>query len=170
MKSLILSTYLLLLFSVIGSSQTNIKTESIEEGWKAIKPLQTTRAQIESFLTNPTKNGSQISYETDDALVHITYSKAPCSDIGSGRYKVSQDTVVNYQVVLKKDIKISELKWKKNLYKRDDDPEILQFVDYRNAQDGIKVNAVKLDDGVEKVISISYYPDKKSEESVKCCK
>jgi len=90
-------------------------------------------------LKNPATNGSQITYETDDALVHITYSTAPCSDIGRGAYKVSENTIVNYQVVIKKNVKISELKWKKNSYKRIDDPEILLLVDYVNTQDGVTI-------------------------------
>jgi len=158
--------YYLLAFLVITLSSLNNCT--IETGWKGIKPLKTNRAQVEGFLKNPTKNGSQISYDTDDALVHVTYSTAPCSDIGSGAFKVEQDTVIDYQVVLTKDVKISELKWKKNLYKRLNDPEVRQFVDYINAQDGIIVNAVKLDDGSEKVRIIKYYPDQDSKSSLKC--
>src|SRR5258708_21936317 len=99
------ATLTLLLVFAIGC-------DSIEEGWKTIRPLSTTKDSVQKLLGNPEidENG-YYGYVTEDAYVQINYSSAPCKDnqYKRGIFNVPTDTVISYTVNIKKAIQLSEL-------------------------------------------------------------
>jgi hypothetical protein len=126
----------------------------IEKGWKEIKVFQTNQKQVEEILGKPIRNEGKVTYETDEALVHVTYSGAPCSD--KPKYDLPKETVLWYVVVLKKDKSIKNLRWQKDLYEIVEDTHELGYVYYTNKKDGVRVTTKIYTDKREEVVDIGY--------------
>ena len=135
--------------------------DCIEKGWKGISVLRTTRDEVEKILGQPiADDGVHVSYETEDALIHISYSKLPCSDTKTykGSFNVQQNTVLQYQAVMKKEIKLSKFEWQSDLYQRVEDEETRCCVNYFNAKNGVGLRMEKIQKGDELVSVISFTP------------
>ena len=143
---------------------------SIENGWKGISVLHTTRDEVEKILGKPTDEDGEVNYRTDDALIHITYSNLPCSNTKKyqGSYKVIQNTVLQYRVIVKKELKLSEFKWQKDLYDRYEEPHVLGYTTYGNFKDGIRIRTEKLKNEDEMVILIAFEPTKEQNAKFLC--
>lgn len=145
-----------------------IQTCPIENGWKGIRVFQTSRIEVEKILGKPVEKRVYERYETDDAFVDIAYSISPCSNDGDGRFNVPKDVIIEYSIVLKKGIELSNFKWKKDLYKRYEDPHLRNLTHYGNPKDGINFTT-NTNDGTEKV-SIIYFERTKETVSKYTCK
>ncbi len=159
-------TLSLLLVSIIF-----IFPDCIEKGWKGISVLRTTRDEVEKILGQPiADDGVHVSYRTDDSLIHITYSDLPCSNTKSfgGNFNVQQNTVLQYWVVVKKEIKLSEFEWQSDLYQRLEDSHVQNWVEYFNAKNGVGLRTAKLQNGDELVDIIRFSPTVEQNAQYRC--
>lgn len=158
---------LFIIFCLITS--VTAQTHAIEEGWKGIKLLQTSRAEVEHILgvTAEEINPVDVSYRTKEGLVHIAYSHNPCSNDGDGRFKVARDTVIGYRVSLKR-FNFADLEWSKELYDRHQDTHSLNLTHYYNSKDGIRITTNKT--GQKEMILTIYFEGTRELSSKFLCK
>lgn len=82
-----------------------VSCDTIEDGWKGIKPLKTDKISVNKLLGTPEIDDNEYHrYTSDEAFVRVNYSTAPCKDnqYKRGEYNIAQDTVLDYYVVIKK--------------------------------------------------------------------
>lgn len=133
-----------------------------ENGWRGIELFKTTRAEVERTL-KPAKievTAFEISYRTQEYVVHVKYAMDPCSNTGWGRFSVPKGTVIGYEVNFSEPIPSKDLIWDPTVYERTVDKEVLPFRYYENRPRGLSVTAIADRDGSEAVQSIKYYPSK----------
>jgi hypothetical protein len=159
-----------LLLGIILSSVCLGQSERIENGWKGIKVLQTTRAEVEKILGKPTIDEyNNIKYYIDEGLIRISYSQEPCSNDSQGRYDVPKDTVFDYEVIITREMDLTNLIWKKELYKKTKDSHVLYNSYYSNQNEGITISTKTKKDG-ENVWSIRFYVSPELYEKHRCKK
>jgi hypothetical protein len=167
MKNIILSNFFILLFSIIGLSQSN---SLIEDGWKGIKPLEIDKAKVNKLLGTPEIDDNEYyNYRTDEAFIHMTYATAPCEkdNLGRGEYNVAKNTVLKYAVSIKNVIKLSDMQFNKEKYRRVKNEEQPNLADYYDNENGIEIS-VWIQEGIEYIGTIYYKPSKQKEENFKC--
>ena len=145
----------------------------IEKGWNGFLPLATTKAQIERVLkvSNPeTVSENEIRYASDVALVHATYSTPGCTVTdGSGNESpLPTDTVLRYDVVPRKTLTTSEIKWNPSEFLREIDIHVLGFVHYRNLRLGISIETRETEKGTEQIRNVRYFLSDDQKKKVKC--
>lgn len=142
----------------------------VENGWKQMRPLRTDKVTVDKILGSYkiTEEG-YYGYSTDEAFVLMNFSTAPCksNQYGRGKFSVSADTVLFYDVVFRKVLKIDDLEFKREKYHRDASSDLLNFVDYINSDDGVTIN-VTVQQGNEFVRSIRFTPSKMDSEKFAC--
>lgn len=151
--------------------------QTIEEGWKGIKILKTNKTEVNNLLGKPEvyKDG-HYGYKTDDAFIRISYSETPCKEasFGRGDYNIVEETVLNYNVNFKENIKLSEFKFKPEKYYRDTSGDLTNFVSYQNFEDGIIITVQIQESGkkdledVEYVRTINFTPSIIANNPYKC--
>lgn len=58
-----------------------VSCQTIEEGWKGIKPLKADKTSVEKLLGKPEiDNNGYHGYRTDGAFIQVNYSTLPCVD------------------------------------------------------------------------------------------
>lgn len=133
---------------------------NLEKGWEGIKVLESSRADVEKKLGKPTKEeDGLIWYENEDAYFRFLFSDGPCvaPDTLLGGFNVKQGIVVQYEVRPKKTLTIGELGLDLNLFKRFEDPEVLQFSHYDDSRDAISITAFKMSVASKEIIRTVYY-------------
>lgn len=105
MKINILST----LFAAYFLSNTVICSAQVNEGWKGIRPLRTSKAEVEAKL-GPSKEKScdLCEYSTENEEILIKYSTSRCT-VGSAGWDVPSGTVLLINVTPKQRVKFSDL-------------------------------------------------------------
>jgi len=155
---------LIVFLNIVGFSQT------VEDGWKAIKPLKTDKVMVDKTLGTPEIDDNNYhGYKTNEAFVQVNYSTAPCKDnqYKRGKYGIAQDTVLDYIVNLREQIKLSDFKYKREKYIKDTSGCLLNSALYINEADGVWFN-VYIQEDIEYVTKIYYKPNKQDTESLKC--
>jgi hypothetical protein len=130
----------------------------IENGWKGIKVFKSTRSEVERLYGKPAEESGEAIYRTEDGVIRVIYSSDKCkkASFGRGDFNVPPDTVLEYDVFLKKSIPLSELKWNKIDYERFEDPHILGLIHYGNLKAGIRFTTGLQDDKTEAVGTFSF--------------
>lgn len=144
--------------------------QTVEDGWKGIKPLRTNKAEVEKLLGKPGIDSSGFyGYKTNEAFVRVNYSTTPCnkSEMGRGDFNVPQGTVLDYHVILEKPVLISELNFKRNDYYRDTSGHSNGNPIYATGDHSIIISAF-IRDGVEFASRFDYRPSKKDAEEFTC--
>jgi hypothetical protein len=144
--------------------------QSIEEGWKGILPLKTSRAEVENRLGRPeVDDDGYYRYKTDDAFIRVNYSCTPCQDskFGRGQYKVATGTVLDYYVIPKDRKVFSNLELKRDTYIRDTSGDVQNNVLYVNKDNSVIVS-IHLQEGTEYVGRIYYNPRSADAKALKC--
>lgn len=143
----------------------------VEDGWKGIKPLKTNKAVVEKLLGKPTKidDNDYYFYSTEDGLINVNYSISPCTanSYERGHFNIPQNTVLSYYIIIYKELKLKDLDFKREKYRRVDDYHLMDVADYINSDDGIVIEVKKVDE-IEYVSKIYFYPDKLNKENLKC--
>ena len=156
---------LIIFLNIIGFSQT------VEDGWKDIKPLKTDKATVNQILGKPEKvdDNDYHNYRTEEAFIRVNYSTAPCKDnqYERGEYNVTEETVLDYWVRPEKAIKLSDFQFKREKYKRVPDQELRDLARYYNEEDGVFI-FVGIEDEIEYVGKIYFRPSKQDSEAFKC--
>ncbi len=128
--------------------------------WHGIKPLHSTRADVERILGKPTPDSiakDAASYVTRDAKVSVLYSSAGCDVEPNNGWNIPYLTVLEITVYPEAGLPLSDLKVAKERFERRPDPDIIDRVEYFNDKDGVGffVNG----EGI--VESIRYFPKEK---------
>lgn len=155
---------LTLLLSII------VSCDPIEEGWKGIRPFKTNRTTVDKILGKPEESSpGYFNYRAPDSFVHMTYSTGACLEdqLGRGEYNVPKDTVLRYNVHIKKAFKLADLRFNVERYKKSADPELLERSYYYNDVDGVEISTIKAD-GIEYVARISFELSKAEKKSLEC--
>jgi hypothetical protein len=125
------------------------------EEWRGIKPLRSTRSDVERLLGLPkTAKQDTSSYEFESESVFIIYSSGQCKDKSTG-WNVPRDTVISISVNPKVKPKLDELKLDQSKYEKVIEGDYLDFVTYRNDEAGI---AYEVDAPKGLVNSVRYLP------------
>ncbi len=117
--------------------------QTIEDGWKGIKPLETNKTKVDKLLGKPEiDDNGYYNYRTDEAFIQVNYSENPCSkdNYGRGKYTVAKDTVLSYWVHLKEGIKLSEFNFDREKYYKDTSGDLKSSYDFYNDEDGIGID------------------------------
>lgn len=147
-----------------------VSCESIENGWKKIKPLQTERTVAERVLgSGAADDNSYYMYPTEDAYVQVNYSTAPCkaNRYERGKFNVPYNTVLDYSVMFKNPPLLSEIRFNREKYVKDTSGDLLDVAAYRNNEDGVDI-AVAIEGNREIVHKIYFRPTRKDSEKFVC--
>lgn len=144
--------------------------DGIEDGWKGIRPLHSDRSAVEKVLGKAkiAEDGDYV-YLTDDAVIRVNYSNAPCqaADYGRGKYKVAEGTVLDYVVNFRNDMRLRDLSFQRDKYIRDTSGDVINFVSYVNLLGGVTAS-VTVEENVEFVTSLRYRATKVDESKFLC--
>ncbi len=160
------------LIMLIGLSVAIMGQElSLEDGWKNIKVLKTKRVVIEKLFGSPeSPDDGNIVYRTGEGNVVVIYSADPCTKttFGRGDFNLEKDVVIQYQVYLRRPMPIARMKWNKELYKRVEEPHILNAYHIGSAEKGVSFSTLMEADGREYVTGLSYFHTKELGEKFRC--
>ena len=85
-----------------------------------------------------------------------------------GKYNVPKDNVKEYYIILRKELKLADLEFKREKYTREDDYHMMNNVAYyHNSDDGVSIDVI-VADKVEYVSRIYFYPNKSDKENLAC--
>jgi hypothetical protein len=158
--------------------------QSIEDGWKGILPFKTDIATVQKLLGQPEidENGYH-GYSGVDAFVQVNYSSEPCREdpkhpgLHRGKYNLPKGVVLDYRVVLRKTIAMPDLKLDLKKYYRETGYHVRDLAYYfeyiegtrkTSNQNGVSI-AVSVQNEIENVSSITYYP-REAEKKAAACK
>ncbi|MEQ1924313.1 MAG: hypothetical protein ABL952_17575 [Pyrinomonadaceae bacterium] len=145
----------ILLFAV------SVLSQSVEDGWKGIVLLKTTKPVVDAKFGTPKidDNGYNM-YKTDEAFVQINYSSAPCEierkhpGIKRGELNIPEGTVLDMWVNLVNPIPIAKLNLDLSKYDRDTGGDVLMHVAYHGKK-GLSLSAL-IRNGTEYVQKLTY--------------
>lgn len=104
-------------------------------GWRGIVPLRSTRADVERLIGKPSVGRG--AYDVEGDRVYILYTRDQCSGGLEGGYKVPPDTVVSINVMPRKGLRPSDLRFAPDSYKRLEDASDPAVASYRSEEDGV---------------------------------
>jgi hypothetical protein len=138
---------LIILFGVVNLAEAKV--------WRGIKPLRSTRADVERVLGKPRANRIDwAAYDFETEEVSIEYSKGPCS-VEFSPWNVPLGTVLSVWVTPMLDLKVSDLDLNSRNFRRTRDSHVASIVHYLDEPDGIEYE-VHETRGV--VVLIKYLP------------
>ena len=152
---------------------STISCQSLENGWKDIKPLHSNKGEVEKIFGEPKIVGNNsYRYTTDDAYVEVKYATAPCkeSQYGRGVFRVPENTVLEYHVYFKEFPefpRLSDIKLDKRKYEKDTSGDAPFIYSYWNRDGGIRLS-VNFKGDVDRVQGIAFSPSKIDEEKFAC--
>lgn len=158
--------------SVISLAIVFLIQGKIECGFEGVRVLESDRSYVEQKLGVGVKtDDGDFEYQTDSYRVRVLYSAAPCSapDTVTGGYSVKKDTVLRYEVRPRKRIKLDDLEWDRNQYKKVSDEHMVGFYDYTNEKKGILiVTETRSEEGSETIRAIYFRRAAEKEKRFKC--
>lgn len=116
--------------------------DSIDDGWKGIKPFHTPRKEVERLLGEPkVDDNGYYRYSTPEADIEINYSSTPCSEnrYGRGKFKIPVDTVLSYRVIMKTRPKIDDLEFDRQKFQREASGHVLNLASYVNKDNTVSI-------------------------------
>jgi hypothetical protein len=160
-----LCSYLLFLFAAAFGSTPTCSAQVDSLGQKdAIELLERfDTAPFESDgrreIAGPAKvsHGSTSIYELEKQRVDVRYSQGSCQ-IGGEVWNVAKDIVIRIEVVPRKSILIEDLHLNPQKYRRIPWSHPDNWVEYRNADEGIIVRTIAWRDKVEELYLTEYIP------------
>lgn len=155
---------LILVFNLVGTCQ------SIDDGWKGIKPFVSNKASVEKLLGTPTiDNNGYYGYKYMGIGVQINYSTAPCigDQYDRGKYTIPIDSVLSYVVNFNTPTKFSELKLSSEKFVEVKDEHMLGDVWHYSKNGAIAISSYSRD-GEEFVGQIIVNASKQDKEKFLC--
>lgn len=114
---------LLAILIVLSALSASSQGQSLEDGWLGILPLMTTKEDVEKKLGKPKidENGYH-GYRFEGGFIQVNYSTAPCkaNPYNRGKYNIESDTVLDYTVNLHDGVRLSELKFDREAYRKEE--------------------------------------------------
>lgn len=125
--------------------------------WRGIRPLYSTRKEVEQLLGKPASQflNKAYPYDTHDEQVSVLYSEGPCTPSVVGKWNVPADTVLRFTVYPQRTILIAELGLSREEYHRIPDSHVPNWFYWINRKEGIMIQS-ELKYGSEQVMSIEY--------------
>ena len=103
-------------------------SQKVEDGWKGLLPFKSTKADVEKIFGSGSQQKDWLpthvyEYGTDEALLTVVYAASPCDERtkSSDRLNVAAETVLRYDVVLKRATPMSEFSFDTNRFARNPD-------------------------------------------------
>lgn len=163
-------SWILMSLMIFMSLIMTIQCQTIEKGWKEIRPLHSDKSAVDRILgpSKVDKNG-YFDYSTEDAYIRVNYSTVPCrnNQYLRGKFSVPENTVLDYVVLWKNLTKLSELEFKREQYHKDTSGDVTNFISYINSKDGVAINVTVLGNE-EFVRNIRFRPSKTDSEKFAC--
>jgi hypothetical protein len=122
--------------------------------WKGIKPLHSTRADVERSL-GPQPVADRVTYDVAGDRVNVAYSMNPCARGWPFGWNVALGTVINVTVYFSRDVDLSDLQIELTGFEKFSPSENSPVVYYNNSLQGISVGVSRKDALVR---SIEYFP------------
>jgi hypothetical protein len=152
MGNIILASVLVVIFGNLTSTSNC---------WHGIKPLRTTRAEVEKILGAPLPTSKAIDaarYQTDIGRVFVLYSTGPCNVQPSNGWNTPIGTVIRVSVEPTIKPTLASLSLDQNKFQKDQDGEMPEITYFTNEADGIGIEV----DTVEGVVNnFRYFPTSK---------
>jgi hypothetical protein len=125
--------------------------------WRGIRPLYSTRKEVEQLLGAPGKQSlnKSYAYDTPEEKIDVLYSEGPCTPSVVGKWNVPMDTVLRITVYPQRSILIADLGVNLDNYLRTPDPHIPNSFFWINREAGVMIQS-QLKSASEEVISIEY--------------
>jgi hypothetical protein len=124
------------------------------KGWRGIRPLRSTRADVERLLGQGS-NWCKCSYYLTDVNVFFVYSSEDCKTGGSGGWNVPPNSVLRITVHMKPAPRLSDLGVDLTKFKKRRSPHIEKMVTYVDDEDGL---AIEVDEERNLVMALDYVP------------
>ncbi|HZI88656.1 MAG TPA: hypothetical protein VFD48_17615 [Pyrinomonadaceae bacterium] len=107
--------------------------------WRGIRPLHSTRADVEKILGQPKRQSldQTYAYETTEEQIDVLYSEGPCSSSVVGQWNVPADTVLRVTIYPLTNILIPNLRLDRNKYSRGPAPHIPNWFFWVNRDEGV---------------------------------
>jgi outer membrane protein OmpA-like peptidoglycan-associated protein len=132
-----------------------IVTLSYAQGWRGLKPLHSTRKDVERLIGPPIKQRDYV-YELENERVNIVYSDGtPCTKGWPDGWNVPADTVLSIRVYPKTKLSLADLRIDLGKYNKFNDPHLGGITYYSNIEEG---GSIQMQEDGERVRSISYSP------------
>lgn len=131
-------------------------TRASAQEWRKIKPLTSTRGEVERLLGPNSKSSYGVDYDLKDGILSIEYSSGPCTKERKGGWNVPEGVVISLNFSPKKKQTESALKLNRRKFRRVIDTHTGRNVYYINDKDGIMY---EIQQGL--VDSIEYFPPKR---------
>jgi len=142
LKILLTSTSVIVCFAASSAAQ----------GWRGIKPLHSTRVEVERLIGPPVQpNG--ITYDLKNERVNVVYSDGKCTEGWPYGWNVKPGTVIGITVYPQVRPKLAELPIDISKSKKYVDPS--GVIHYNNDDEGL---SVAIDPNEFEVMVIEYYP------------
>ncbi len=137
--------------------------------WRGIRPLHSTRKDVELILGKPTRQAlnEAYAYNDKDERIEVLYSDGPCSPSVVGKWNVPRDTVLRLTIYPQRTVLLQELGLDLGKYRRGPDPNIPDSFFWVNRKEGILIQS-QIEFGSEQVVSIEY--SRSSDDSRLLCK
>ena len=130
-------------------------------------PLKSTRVDVEELVGKAKwSHGSTFIYETPCGRLDVLYSRGVCKLTDVQRWNVPEDYVIRMEFAPRRKVLVKDLNLSPNRFVREQESHPKNWVQYRSAEDGIRISAVIGKKG-DSVMVISYEP-KKEDDSLRC--
>ena len=136
--------------------------------WRGLMPLKSTRRDVEQLIGKASwSQGSTFIYELACGRLNVVYSKGSCKLTQVQRWNVPQDVLIKMEFAPGSLIRVKDLNLPTDHYTRQQQLHPQNWVEYRNKEDGILINAL-LDKKGDTVAVITYQPTRTQEELFLC--
>lgn len=140
-------------------------SSQIVKGWRDIRPLRSTRADVELVLGAPTRSCTEIChYEAKTESIFIHYSRERCANSETNPLNIPPDTVVSVTVYSENKPRLKHLKLNMKKFKRTEDPELHGYATYTNEEIGMTYEV----SDKQLVLSVESFGSAKDIQSLRC--
>jgi hypothetical protein len=141
----------------VGRYAQTKDTNGPVNSWLGLVPLKSSIQDVEHVLGKAKwSHGSTFIYDTACERVDVVYSKGVCETSDVYRYNVPANVVIRFEVAPKQKFTVGNLKLNQS-YVRQQESHPANWVQYRNREDGIRVDALH-DNNVETLTVITFEP------------
>ena len=134
--------------------------------WKQLKPLKSTRQEVERLIGKPIKHFKNFGIYSDDRLLEYTvwYSKGSCdTKVSEMLYDVQAGLLTRLHITLKSDRKLADFEKELDKFTRKEFDELKGFAFYYSADEALTYKAYIEGDGSETLVSIAMQPGKEKD-------